>query len=173
MKRLVPEPKLCVDMNPTISSSLPGRCTCSNTHFSSQGSDSQGSHFWLPPDPQCTRPLWFLLRVVGPLKDWPIYLFWAEPGCPPWLKAWPPGYQLWAPSSGLALVQEILVWNHWGQWWTAFCLTLPLELIYLLRPYHGQSSPGNIAPRVNRAPKLLHHNKVAVIRGKTLPCHTD
>lgn len=45
------------------------------------------------------------------------------------------------------------------------CLTLLLELCNQgqFEPYLGQTTPGNIAPRVVRPLKPLHHSKVAVV----------
>lgn len=58
-------------------------------------------HLQMPHNPHCTRPVWLLLLVVGPLKDRSMSLL-AEPSRTTWEKVCSPGSYQRAPSSGLA-----------------------------------------------------------------------
>ncbi|KAI3375452.1 hypothetical protein L3Q82_003779 [Scortum barcoo] len=57
----------------------------------STGSGCQGHRLDLRPNPHCTRPKRFLLRVMGLMEDGPMSLLRAGPGRAPWAKARPPG----------------------------------------------------------------------------------
>ncbi|KAI3362864.1 hypothetical protein L3Q82_001905 [Scortum barcoo] len=94
----------------------------------------------LLPKPHCTGPSWTFLRVVSLLEGGPTSPFRAEPGRVPWAKTRPPGARLRAPTPGLA--------PGWG----------PGPVCHG-RPYQGRNAPDNIAPRIIRAHKPLHHNK--------------
>ncbi|KAI3361656.1 hypothetical protein L3Q82_002023 [Scortum barcoo] len=102
----------------------------------------------LLPKPHCTGPSWTFLRVVSLLEGGPTSPFRAEPGRVPWAKTRPPGARLRAPTPGLA--------PGWG----------PGPVCHG-RPYQGRNAPDNIAPRIIRAHKPLHHSKVAVQGGGT------
>ncbi|KAI3375244.1 hypothetical protein L3Q82_021741 [Scortum barcoo] len=102
----------------------------------------------LLPKPHCTGPSWTFLRVVSLLEGGPTSPFRAEPiGRVPWAKTRPPGARLRAPTPGLA--------PGWG----------PGPVCHG-RPYQGRNAPDNIAPRIIRAHKPLHHSKVAVQGGE-------
>ncbi|KAK0146532.1 hypothetical protein N1851_014139 [Merluccius polli] len=84
-RRLVPEPLLCVEVRPTISSrnfstshtssgSFPTREVTFHVpraSFCSRGSDRQGPCLRPPPSSHCTRPLWPLLLVVAAVPQKP------------------------------------------------------------------------------------------------------
>ena len=113
---LVPEPKLCIEVSPTISSrnrsasrtssgSFPNREVTFHVpraSFSSRGSDRQGLRLQLLPSSHCTRPPWPLPRVVSPLEGGPTSCVRAMPNRAPWAQARPPGARCWAPPPGLA-----------------------------------------------------------------------
>ncbi|KAK0145234.1 hypothetical protein N1851_015856 [Merluccius polli] len=100
-RRLVPEPLLCVEVRPTISSrnfstsrtssgSFPTREVTFHVpraSFCSRGSDRQGPRLRPPPSSHCTRPLWPLLLVVSRREGGPTSSFRAVPGRAP------PGHQ--------------------------------------------------------------------------------
>ncbi|KAK0137955.1 hypothetical protein N1851_025831 [Merluccius polli] len=100
-RRLVPEPLLCVEVRPTISSrnfstsrtssgSFPTREVTFHVpraSFCSRGSDRQGPRLRPPPSSHCTRPLWPLLLVVSRREVGPTSSFRAVPGRAP------PGHQ--------------------------------------------------------------------------------
>ncbi|KAK0151297.1 hypothetical protein N1851_007562 [Merluccius polli] len=100
-RRLVPEPLLCVEVRPTISSrnfstsrtssgSFPTREVTFHVpraSFCSRGSDRQGPRLRPPPSSHCTRPLWPLLLVVSRQEGGPTSSFRAVPGRAP------PGHQ--------------------------------------------------------------------------------
>ena len=85
-RRLVPEPLLCVEVRPTISSrnfstsrtssgSFPTREVTFHVpraSFCSRGSDRQGPRLRPLPSSQCTRPLWPLLLVVSRREGGPM-----------------------------------------------------------------------------------------------------
>ncbi|KAK0148965.1 hypothetical protein N1851_010649 [Merluccius polli] len=115
-RRLVPEPLLCVEVRPTISSrnfstsrtssgSFPTREVTFHVpraSFCSRGSDRQGPRLRPPPSSHCTRPLWPLLLVVSRREGGPTSSFRAVPGRAPWVQARPPGARPRAPPPGLA-----------------------------------------------------------------------
>ncbi|KAK0132992.1 hypothetical protein N1851_031638 [Merluccius polli] len=96
-RRLVPEPLLCVEVRPTISSrnfstsrtssgSFPTREVTFHVpraSFCSRGSDCQGPRLRPPPSSHCTRPLWPLLLVVSRREGGPTSSFRAVPGRAP------------------------------------------------------------------------------------------
>ncbi|KAK0156341.1 hypothetical protein N1851_000378 [Merluccius polli] len=96
-RRLVPEPLLCVEVRPTISSrnfstsrtssgSFPTREVTFHVpraSFCSRGSDRQGPRLRPPPSSHCTRPLWPLLLVVSRREGGPTSSFRAVPGRAP------------------------------------------------------------------------------------------
>ncbi|KAK0140496.1 hypothetical protein N1851_022532 [Merluccius polli] len=100
-RSLVPEPLLCVEVRPTISSrnfstsrtssgSFPTREVTFHVpraSFCSRGSDRQGPRLRPPPSSHCTRPLWPLLLVVSRREGGPTSSFRAVPGRAP------PGHQ--------------------------------------------------------------------------------
>ncbi|KAI3369438.1 hypothetical protein L3Q82_007659 [Scortum barcoo] len=85
--------------------------------------------------PLMDLPAW----VVSLLEGGPTSPFRAEPGRVPWAKTRPPGARLRAPTPGLA--------PGWG----------PGPVCHG-RPYQGRNAPDNIAPRIIRAHKPLHHS---------------
>ncbi|KAK0132160.1 hypothetical protein N1851_033046 [Merluccius polli] len=100
-RRLVPEPLLCVEVRPTISSRNFSTSRTSSgsfptsevtfhvprASFCSRGSDRQGPRLRPPPSSHCTRPLWPLLLVVSRREGGPTSSFRAVPGRAP------PGHQ--------------------------------------------------------------------------------
>uniref|UniRef100_A0A3Q1CWI0 Uncharacterized protein n=1 Tax=Amphiprion ocellaris TaxID=80972 RepID=A0A3Q1CWI0_AMPOC len=113
---LVPEPLLCVEVRPTISSrnfsashtssgSFPAREVTFHVpraSLCSRGSVRQAPRPWPPPNTHGTGPLWPLLRVVGLLEGGPTSLLRAVPGRAPWEEARPPDALHRAPPPGLA-----------------------------------------------------------------------
>jgi len=101
-RRLVPEPKPCIEVSPTISSrnrsaSRTSSGSFSNREvmfhvprasFSSRGPDRQGLRLRLLPSSNCNRPSWPLPRVVSPSKSGPMSSLRAVPGHQA-LVAWP------------------------------------------------------------------------------------
>ncbi|KAK0151079.1 hypothetical protein N1851_007770 [Merluccius polli] len=100
-RRLVPEPLLCVEVRPTISSrnfstsrtssgSFPTREVTFHVpraSFCSRGSDRQGPRLRPPPSSHCTRPLRPLLLVVSRREGGPTSSFRAVP------RGYRPGHQ--------------------------------------------------------------------------------
>ncbi|KAK0137965.1 hypothetical protein N1851_025840 [Merluccius polli] len=98
-RRLVPEPLLCVEVRPTISSRNFSTSRTSSGSFTtrevtfhvprasfcSRGSDRQGPRLRPPPSSHCTRPLWPLLLVVSRREGGPTSSFRAVPGRAPWV----------------------------------------------------------------------------------------
>uniref|UniRef100_A0A8C6LY65 TATA box binding protein like 2 n=1 Tax=Nothobranchius furzeri TaxID=105023 RepID=A0A8C6LY65_NOTFU len=180
----------CVEVSPTISSRYRSTSATSSgsfpasevtfhvpkTSFLVRGLDRQGSRLGLPPDSHCTRPFMFLLRVVGPQLDEPMYPVRAGPGRAPWAKARPPGARSRAPTPGLAPGWD--PGNPPGRVLRLFVLTAMKDpsnrslshpspktnLSWETLP-GALSAPDNIAPRIIRALKLLHHDKVTVQGG--------
>ncbi|KAK9542918.1 hypothetical protein VZT92_000740 [Zoarces viviparus] len=115
-RSLLPEPMLCVEVSPTISSSYrSASCTSSGSFPSSEVTFHlpraslccrRSAHPGLPPDPppglHCTRPRCLSLRVVGPQGGCSMVFIRAEPDRAPWAKARPPDAHLRAPLLGLA-----------------------------------------------------------------------
>nr|XP_054589525.1 RNA-directed DNA polymerase from mobile element jockey isoform X1 [Nothobranchius furzeri] len=180
----------CVEVSPTISSRYRSTSATSSgsfpasevtfhvpkTSFLVRGLDRQGSRLGLPPDSHCTGPFTFLLRVVGPQLDEPMYPVRAGPSRAPWAKARPPGARSRAPTPGLAPVWD--PGNPPGRVLRLFVLTAMKDpsnrslshpspktnLSWETLP-GALSAPDNIAPRIIRALKLLHHDKVTVQGG--------
>ena len=141
-----------------------------------RGSGRRGPCRRLPPNPHCTWPLRFPLRMVGPQEVGPTSSFRAEPGRAPWVEARPPGALLRAPTPGLAPgwgpgcaipgdVTVLVFTFSIEAFWTAFSLVRHPRPVCLGRPYQGHEAPDNIAPRIIRTLKLPHHDKVAVREG--------
>ncbi|KAK0145893.1 hypothetical protein N1851_015177 [Merluccius polli] len=123
-RRLVPEPLLCVEVRPTISSrnfstsrtssgSFPTREVTFHVpraSFCSRGSDRQGPRLRPPPSSHCTRPLWPLLLVVSRREGGPTSSFRAVPGRAP------PGHQALAaePHPQAWLQGEAPLGDHGG-----------------------------------------------------------
>ena len=113
---LVPGPKPCVEVSPTISSrnrsasrtssgSFPNREVTFHVpraSFSSRRSDRQGVCLRLLPSSHCTRPPWPLPRVVSPSEGGPTSCVRALPDRAPWAQARPPGARCRAPPPALA-----------------------------------------------------------------------
>ncbi|MED6246247.1 hypothetical protein ATANTOWER_014878, partial [Ataeniobius toweri] len=104
-RRWVPEPTLCMEASPTISSQYLSTSRTSSgsfppsevtfhiprTSLSIPGLGRQGLHLRPLPNPLCTGPSRFPLQVVGPLDDGLASLVRAWPGRVPRGATQPPG----------------------------------------------------------------------------------